>query len=362
MAQAGRSSRVKPNSPSAPASLWLCGKRKRPPSTATPIRVTEVLPNGVTIVIPTRDGRDLLATLLPGLRSRVGCLKSTVSDNGSADDTARWLAEQYPHIQVIETAKPLSFARAVNLGIAAARFSHTLLLNNDMIVRARFRRSFARCFRREVRDLFCCHRADLLPAPACAAKRPASKAVWRQEEPARLPRALRRAHPWRGPLLGALRQRRVFALRHREAARSRRRERDLRPRLRGGSRFRLSSLAARMADGSRGEREGWNTAIVPRQAASSPNSKSIPSLRSTTSDSSPTPSGPPISSGNSGTTLSAASSSRSRSMPLRDSPETRPDAGCSGCRSAILGDLRSSRSAPATLRCFPGKSKNRSQL
>jgi glycosyltransferase involved in cell wall biosynthesis len=49
-------------------------------------------------------------------------------DNGSRDGTAAAFAEA----KVIVSAEPLSFAAAVNRGIAAAQYSHVCLLNNDM--------------------------------------------------------------------------------------------------------------------------------------------------------------------------------------------------------------------------------------
>ena len=57
-----------------------------------------------------------------------------MSDNGSTDNTADWLSVYHPSVRVIRTTAPVSFARAVNAGILAARFTRTLLLNNDMIV------------------------------------------------------------------------------------------------------------------------------------------------------------------------------------------------------------------------------------
>jgi len=159
------------------------GKRQRPAATEAPIRVTEVLPEGVTVVIPSRDGRDLLGTLLPGLEPAAD-LEIIVSDNGSTDGTARWLAEHHPHIRVIETVKPLSFARAVNLGIAAARFRHTLLLNNDMVLEPGFVEALRAAFR-EVPDLFC-STAQIFFPPGVR-REETGKAVWRQENPLDFP-------------------------------------------------------------------------------------------------------------------------------------------------------------------------------
>ena len=77
----------------------------------------------MSVVIPSRDGRELLANMLPALMPQIGSGEVIVSDNGSTDGTAEWLAQHYPTVRVLQTAAPLSFARAVNLGIHAARFT-----------------------------------------------------------------------------------------------------------------------------------------------------------------------------------------------------------------------------------------------
>ena len=77
-----------------------------------------------------------------------------VVDNGSDDGTAEWLRAAYPQARVEVSAGPLSFARAVNRGIALARFSHICLLNNDMLVEPEFFRALRRKFD-EVTSLFC---------------------------------------------------------------------------------------------------------------------------------------------------------------------------------------------------------------
>ena len=108
------------------------GKRARSVAPEKPVPPRPTSP-GVTVVIPSRDGKDLLAALLPALVPQIGDGEIIVSDNGSTDGTADWLAKNWPAVQVIESARPLSFARAVNAGIERARFNRVLMLNNDMI-------------------------------------------------------------------------------------------------------------------------------------------------------------------------------------------------------------------------------------
>lgn len=134
------------------------------------------LEEGVSVVIPSRNGRELLATLLAGLDPQIGFGEIIVSDNGSDDGTAAWLAAQYPRIVVKRSTEPLSFARAVNAGIRAARFTRTLLLNNDMIVEPGFIDALDRAFA-HVPGLFCATAQIFFP-PAVR-REETGKAVWR---------------------------------------------------------------------------------------------------------------------------------------------------------------------------------------
>ncbi|HVW10117.1 MAG TPA: glycosyltransferase [Bryobacteraceae bacterium] len=132
---------------------------------------------GVTIVIPSRDGRELLREMLPPLLKDAGDAGIIVVDNGSSDGTAQWLALEYPAIRVMESPDPLSFAQAVNLGICEARTQHTLLLNNDMIVEPGFVRALGAAFDR-VPDLFCATAQIVFPPGV--RREETGKAVWRR--------------------------------------------------------------------------------------------------------------------------------------------------------------------------------------
>ena len=98
----------------------------------------------ISVVIPSRNGRALLSLQLPGIvaqletRLQTGSAEILVVDNGSGDGTAQWLAREWPIIAVEAAPQPLSFARAVNRGVARARFSHVCLLNNDMLLEPGF--------------------------------------------------------------------------------------------------------------------------------------------------------------------------------------------------------------------------------
>ena len=117
------------------------------PPVAWPAR--DLLP-GISVVIPTRNGRDLLEKCLPRI---TGADEIIVVDNGSDDGTAAYLAAKFPQAVVELSERPLSFAVAATRGAALARYSHVCLLNNDMIVEPGFLPALRRSFD-QVPDLF----------------------------------------------------------------------------------------------------------------------------------------------------------------------------------------------------------------
>jgi GT2 family glycosyltransferase len=130
---------------------WL-----RPKWHRTPTHAARPLPAGITTVIPSRNGRHLLEAQFPTLLSqRAGTASEIiVVDNGSDDGTAEWLTRRHPEIRVLVSRAPLSFSRAVNRGIADARYSHVCLLNNDMLLEPGFFPALSDAFR-HTPGLFC---------------------------------------------------------------------------------------------------------------------------------------------------------------------------------------------------------------
>jgi len=111
---------------------------------------------GVSVVIPSRNGRPLLEAQLPGIVRELAPFASEILivDNGSQDGTAEWLRAAWPQTRVEVSPEPLSFARAVNRGIARAGYSRVCLLNNDMLLDPGFFAALLRAFH-EVPELFC---------------------------------------------------------------------------------------------------------------------------------------------------------------------------------------------------------------
>jgi GT2 family glycosyltransferase/glycosyltransferase involved in cell wall biosynthesis len=112
-------------------------------------------PAGISVVIPSRNGRHLLLAMLPEVVRQVEQIggEIIVVDNGSDDGTADFLRGEYPSVMLEVAPSALSFARAVNTGIRKARYAQVCLLNNDMLVEPGFFAALAAAFR-AVPDLF----------------------------------------------------------------------------------------------------------------------------------------------------------------------------------------------------------------
>lgn len=119
---------------------------------------------GISVVVPSRNGRELLGCLLPGLLRELAGRRAEiiVVDNGSDDGTEEFLRAAYPEVRIETSAQPLSFARAVNRGIRLAKYSHVCLLNNDMIVQPGFFEPLVEAFG-AVPELFCATAQIFLP-------------------------------------------------------------------------------------------------------------------------------------------------------------------------------------------------------
>jgi GT2 family glycosyltransferase len=87
----------------------------------------------VAVVIPSWNGRELLAALLPTLAAQTyRDFRTLVIDNGSSDGTADWLAAEWPAVEVLQLERNIGFAPAVNLGVTSGDEEYVALLNNDM--------------------------------------------------------------------------------------------------------------------------------------------------------------------------------------------------------------------------------------
>lgn len=92
---------------------------------------------GISVVIPTYNGKHLLERFLPSvveLSAREEELEIMVVDDGSRDGTRYWLRRVFPTLHVFELHANLGFAGACHRGILEARGETIILLNNDVEV------------------------------------------------------------------------------------------------------------------------------------------------------------------------------------------------------------------------------------
>ncbi|MFI4989733.1 MAG: glycosyltransferase family 2 protein [Solirubrobacterales bacterium] len=90
---------------------------------------------GVCAVVLNYDGRHHLEKLLPSLaRQTHPDLHVIVVDNGSRDDSVRWLHASWPQVEVIALAENVGVTPALNVCLRAGREELLLLLNNDIVL------------------------------------------------------------------------------------------------------------------------------------------------------------------------------------------------------------------------------------
>lgn len=93
---------------------------------------------GVSVVIPSRDGKHLLEKSLPCLRRAMegwgGRWEVIVVDDASRDGTAQFLSQKFPWVRVVRRRRWEGFGPTCNAGIREAKFGFLLLLNNDVQV------------------------------------------------------------------------------------------------------------------------------------------------------------------------------------------------------------------------------------
>jgi N-acetylglucosaminyl-diphospho-decaprenol L-rhamnosyltransferase len=86
-----------------------------------------------TVVIPTRNGRDLLRDALESLERQTAEHAVVVVDNASTDGTAGLVAERFPHVRLVRNEQNLGFGRPLNAAVASVETPLVVLLNNDVV-------------------------------------------------------------------------------------------------------------------------------------------------------------------------------------------------------------------------------------
>src|SRR5438132_2039655 len=95
-------------------------------------------PKVTTVVLNWENYSDTKRCVNSLLNSGYPELRILIVDNGSKDDSAKLLREEFPNLTFIVNEANLGFARACNLGIREAlgdsECRYVLLLNNDATI------------------------------------------------------------------------------------------------------------------------------------------------------------------------------------------------------------------------------------
>src|SRR5579871_2359331 len=108
-----------------------------------------------SVVIPNWNGRDLLEKYLPSVVEAMRGHPDNeiiVVDNGSADGSAEYVAQEFPSVRVLALPTNLGFGGGSNAGFRAAKNDIVVLLNSDMRVERDFLAPLLEGFRD--RDVF----------------------------------------------------------------------------------------------------------------------------------------------------------------------------------------------------------------
>lgn len=92
----------------------------------------------ISIIIPNWNGIEYLKICLPSLRQQTfDNFEIIIVDNGSNDESARYIRDNYREIILVEQKRNFGFSHAINTGIVKAKGEYIFLLNNDTEVDAK---------------------------------------------------------------------------------------------------------------------------------------------------------------------------------------------------------------------------------
>jgi len=88
------------------------------------------------VVILNYNGKHFLAQFLPSVLQHTPNAEIIVADNGSTDDSLRFLNENFPEVGVIKMTENTGFAEGYNIALQQVKAKYYVLLNSDVEVSA----------------------------------------------------------------------------------------------------------------------------------------------------------------------------------------------------------------------------------
>lgn len=113
----------------------------------------------ISVIIPNFNGKGLLKKHLPTVVKNCSGCEIIIVDDGSSDDSVKFLKQNFPKMKVISLSKNQGFARAVNKGVGESIGDLVLFLNTDVAPRANFLKLALKNFKDK--NLFAVALADL---------------------------------------------------------------------------------------------------------------------------------------------------------------------------------------------------------
>lgn len=87
----------------------------------------------ISVIIPNWNGKHWLKICLPSLKKQTfKNFEVIIVDNGSSDDSAKYIEKYFPEFRVLILDKNYGFAGGVNRGIEVSIGEYLVLVNNDM--------------------------------------------------------------------------------------------------------------------------------------------------------------------------------------------------------------------------------------
>lgn len=97
---------------------------------------------GISLVIPTWNGKHILEKFLPSVfeacRRYAGQSEVVIVDDASSDGTGTFLQKHFPEAKVLSLSKNYGYGYACNWGIINSKYNLIVLLNNDVRVKDDF--------------------------------------------------------------------------------------------------------------------------------------------------------------------------------------------------------------------------------
>ena len=91
---------------------------------------------GISVIVPSYDGLELLKKCLPPLIEETGKYEGEteiiVVDDASRDGTSEQIPNIFPQVSVLRNAENIGFAKSVNTAVRRSRYPLIFLMNNDM--------------------------------------------------------------------------------------------------------------------------------------------------------------------------------------------------------------------------------------